>query len=266
MTLPKPLQYLLSAWAVFWLVVCTGLCALVVMVLSLLGRPQERMQWPGRSWAKAICLAAFMRLRVHGTENLEPGANYVFACNHTSALDIIALFLVLPKNFRWLAKKELFEIPVFGPAMRRSGYIPIDRSNNRAALASLGRAAERIKDGASVLLFPEGTRTSGGTLLPFKSGGLSLAIRSRRPVAPMAIVGADKALAPKSKLLSPGVIDIYFGKPIPVDGLKMGDRDQLAQEVRAQVKALLQGAGIDVVDIDWDSLPSKPAKEASGDA
>ncbi len=243
MSLPKPLRYLISAWGMLWLGVLTLVFSLLTILLSLCRVSDHKIQWVPRTWARLLLWGVGCRAHTSGRENLEPGETYVFACNHTSALDILALLSELPSNFRWIAKKELFEIPLFGPAMLRAGYIPIDRSDRRAAMESLNRAAERIAGGASVVIFPEGTRSPDGKLLPFKSGGLALAIRSQRPVVPVAIIGANQALRPKSTLLNPGAIRIVLGRPIPTQGLKIKQRDELAQKVRAKVEELLNSAG-----------------------
>jgi 1-acyl-sn-glycerol-3-phosphate acyltransferase len=239
MTLPKPIRALISGWGMIWLTLLTIVFGCATIVLAWCRVSQHKIQWAPRKWASLILWGVGCPVRTLGRENIDPNDTYVFASNHTSALDIPTLLGQLPSNFRWIAKKELFKIALFGPAMLRAGYIPIDRSDGRAALESLNRAAERIAGGASVVIFPEGTRSADGQLLPFKSGGLALAIRSKRPVVPVAIIGANKVLKPKSLLIAPGRICLVLGKPIPTEGLKMGQRDELAQKVREQVQALL---------------------------
>ena len=239
MNLPKPVRVLISAWGLVWLTLLTIVFGSTTIILAWCRVSEHKIQCVPRTWARLIMWGVGCPVHTFGRENIAPSATYVFASNHTSALDITTLLGQLPSNFRWIAKKELFEIALFGPAMRRAGYIPIDRSDNRAALKSLNRAAERIAGGASVVIFPEGTRSPDGKLLPFKSGGLALAIRSRRPVVPVAIIGANKALKPKSTLIAPGPVKLVLGKPIPTDGLKMNQRDELAQQVREQVQELL---------------------------
>ena len=223
-----------------WLALLTGLAALIIVFLQLFRVEERNKQWVGRLWAKLLLAGTGCPARIDGLENLTSTDTYVFASNHTSALDIPALQALLPSNFRWLAKKELFDVPVFGSAIRRVGYIPIDRSDARAAMKSLHQAAGRIANGASVVVFPEGTRSTDGTLLPFKSGGLGLAIRSGRPVVPLAIMGARQALPPKRFIINPGPIRVAVGRPIPTQGLKMRDREELSQKVRGQVRELLE--------------------------
>ena len=231
-----------SGWALIWLVSTTFFFTSMVFLYAWMGRSEASIQTPARAWARWLARGVGCPAKVLGLENLEPGASYVFASNHTSALDILALFCVLPENFRWIAKKELFGIPMFGPAMLRAGYIPIDRSDRRAALKSLINASQRIADGASVVIFPEGTRSKDGSLLPFKSGGMGLALKSGVPVVPVAITGARQALPPKKLLLTPGSITVRLGKPIPSADFGRNDREGLAAVVRERVAGLLEQA------------------------
>ncbi len=240
MNWPKPLRRLWSAWAVLWLGLNTIPIASTIVLLGALGFSDSRLQSLARLWARLLIYGAGCPVSLEGQENLVPGETYIFAANHSSALDIPALLAVLPSNFRWIAKKELFGIPVFGPSLKAAGYIPIDRGDLRKAMESILLAVERIKAGASVLIFPEGTRSVDGQLLPFKSGGFMLALRSGRPVVPLAVIGSNQACKPKSLLLNPRRIRVVLGQPIPTQGLKPGDREQLSEQTRQAVQALLQ--------------------------
>ncbi len=178
-------------------------------------------------------------MRVSGGENLDPKAIYVFAGNHTSQFDIYSFQAAFPHDFRWIAKKELFRIPVFGLAMQRAGFIPIDRTRGREALKSLNLAALRIAAGSSVLVFPEGTRSQDGKLNVFKSGAFLLAIKSGVPVVPIAFNGAYSVL-PSGKLFpQSGEIIIRIGKPIPTVQYKTKNKQELANLIHNQVAELL---------------------------
>ena len=243
-----PLRLAWSAWGLLWLFVLTVPLSLTVLVGYGLGMPDHKLQWAARWWARLLMGGIGCRVRLRGQENLEPGATYVFAGNHASALDIPALQAVLPKNFRWVAKKELFGIPLFGQALKAVGDIPLDRSAGRQALQSLLAAARRVRTDASVVIFPEGTRSEDGKLLPFKSGGFLLAIKSGRPVVPFFLKGTHEALISDSLLLNPGHIEVILGAPIPAQGLKSDDRDQLCEQVRRRILALQQGREVAPVD------------------
>ena len=142
--------------------------------------------------------------------------------------------------FRWLAKEELFKIPIFGPAMRRAGYIPINRGNPRDALKSLNNAAAKIREGASVVVFPEGTRSEDGNLLPFKNGGFILAIKSRVPIIPVAIHGTQAIKPKKSFWIHPRTVHLHFGDPIETAGMRTRDKESLKEKVFNTLSARLQ--------------------------
>ncbi len=192
-----------------------------------------------RLWAKIMTRIAGIRVRVTGMENIDPQATYVFAGNHCSQLDIYSFQGYFPHDFRWIAKKELFDVPILGTAMRKVGFISIDRARGRKALESLNLAAKRISAGSSVLIFPEGTRSRDGKLQPFKAGAILLAIRSGVPVVPIAFNNTSRLL-PKGKLLpAPGEIVIRIGKPIPTAQFTPRDKQALAAILHDKVAQLL---------------------------
>jgi len=150
-------------------------------------------------WSRVVFWAAGVEMTVEGREHLSPGATPIFVANHQSNLDIPVLSLLLPREVLWLAKRELFAIPVFGQAIRAVGYLPVDRGNPDAARASMAAAAEEVRRGFPVILFPEGTRSRDARLLPFKLGFLHLAEESGAPVVPVVVRGTA-ALWPKGRL------------------------------------------------------------------
>lgn len=199
----------------------------------------EKLQILPQKWGRLITKVGGVSVRVEGVEKLDPGRPYIFAANHLSQFDIFALQGYLGFDFRWLAKKELFNIPVFGPAMRCAGYIPVDRSHGRQALKSLAEAAQRIAGGTAVIIFPEGTRSKDGTLHPFKSGGMVLAFKSGVPLVPVAIQGTYEVL-PKGKLLAkPGKVLIRVGTPIDTKKYNPKQKQELADRLRSEVAALM---------------------------
>jgi 1-acyl-sn-glycerol-3-phosphate acyltransferase len=190
-------------------------------------------------WARSICGISGVKVEVVNTEQLDPQKPYIFAANHQSQFDIFVLQGFLGVNFRWLAKKELFTVPIWGPAMRCAGYIPIDRSHGRQAIKSLDEAAVKIGAGTSVIIFPEGTRSPDGKLHEFKAGAMLLAIKSGVPVVPVAIIGTYEIL-PKGKLLmKPGKVQICIGHPIETKSYGSRDKHLLAQALHDEVGKLL---------------------------
>ena len=207
--------------------------------LVLVRRSQRNGQLFPRLWGRTMCGLAGVRVRVLGTENLEAGQTYIFMGNHVSQFDIFTFQGYSPHDFRWIVKKELFRIPVFGAAMRRAGLVAIDRSHGREAMKSLNAAAENINNGASVLIFPEGTRSIDGTLQPFKAGVITLAIKAGVPVVPVGFVGTYEVL-PKGRLLAnPGEVIIRIGRPISIQGYTMKDKHELARVLHDRVAELL---------------------------
>jgi 1-acyl-sn-glycerol-3-phosphate acyltransferase len=217
----------------------TLLVSLITLFKTLiLGRGADSVQGLAAWWASSICRVSGVKVSVSGTGQLDPGVPYIFAANHQSQFDIFVLQGFLGVNFRWLAKKELFTVPIWGAAMRRAGYIPIDRSHGRQAIKSLDEAAQKISAGTSVIIFPEGTRSTDGKLHDFKAGAMVLAIKSRVPIVPVAISGTF-AILPKGKLLmNPGRVQIRVGRPIETRNYKPKDKHQLAKKLQDEVAEL----------------------------
>lgn len=168
-------------------------------------------------WSKTILWVCGIRLKVKGLENIIKGQPYIYISNHMSYFDIFALLAVLPVDFKFILKKELIRIPIFGWAVSRARHISIDRDHPREAIKSMNEAASRIKKGTSVLFFPEGTR-SDGQLLPFKKGAFQLALKSDCDILPLAIENSQHIVPKKSKRIHKGTIYIEIGHPISVDG------------------------------------------------
>ena len=195
----------------------------------------------GRIWARILFFVARVRLDVHGQENTPAGVPVVFASNHQSQFDIPALYLALPVQFRFVVKKELFNIPLFGQAMKQAGYVPIDRSGGKKALKSLRDAVRRIQSGMSVLVFPEGTRSPDGQLLPFKSGALLIASRSGVPIVPIGIWGSYKVLPKGSLWVRPGRVVVSIGKPVDTTSFTgPSAKENLVTEVKKRIAALVE--------------------------
>jgi 1-acyl-sn-glycerol-3-phosphate acyltransferase len=195
-----------------------------------------------RVWARLVLGLCRVRLVVEGRDKIRPPGPYVFLSNHQSQFDIPAAVLAIPIQFRVLAKQELFHIPIFGWALRLSGFVAIDRRNRDKAIASLDRAAERIRRGRSLLIFAEGTRSPDGRLLPFKKGAFVLAIQAGVPVVPLAIRGS-RAVLPKGSLsIRPGIITVVVGDPIDPRPFSVDQKEALMTRVRSALEAAL-GAG-----------------------
>jgi 1-acyl-sn-glycerol-3-phosphate acyltransferase len=153
-------------------------------------------------------------------------------CNHQSNFDIPVLLGCLPVQFRWLAKAELFKIPIFGRGMRSAGYISIDRFNQKSAFESISQAAQRIKGGVSVMIFPEGTRSTDGKIRPFKKGGFVLAVDAGVPIIPVVLHGT-RAIMPKGRLrINHGQVVMDILSPVDTTGYTRDTKDELIEQVR----------------------------------
>jgi 1-acyl-sn-glycerol-3-phosphate acyltransferase len=183
-----------------------------------------------RLWAHAILALYGVHVRTRRLAPLDPKLPYVIMSNHRSQFDILAVVLGLDDlQLRWVAKKELTRIPIFGWALRHTGHIIIDRSDPAQAIASLRAAREKMARGVSVVLFPEGTRSeTGQALLPLKKGGFMLALETGFPIVPVVVRGSREILPRGSWRALPGEIEVVVGAPSPVDGAA---RDDLMEQV-----------------------------------
>jgi 1-acyl-sn-glycerol-3-phosphate acyltransferase len=182
----------------------TALFALSASIFTLIDSSGRTYSFHARLWARIALFLNHTPVELRGAEHL-PDGPFILMSNHQSNFDIFSLLAALPRRIYWIAKKELFDIPVFGPSMRRGGYIPLDRSDGRKALKSMENAAAIIRQGSSVVMFPEGTRSVDGLLLPFKRGGFMLAVRAGVPVIPVTINGSGR--------VNPGgLIRLYSGR------------------------------------------------------
>lgn len=194
-------------------------------------------------WAKVILKVCGVKVESKGLESLEKNVSRIYMANHTSYFDIFALLSTLPVDFKFIVKQELMRIPIFGPAMRRAGYIGIEREDPRRALKSMHAAAERIKHGASVLIFPEGTRSEDGCLQPFKPGGFHLALKSGCDIVPIAITGS-RDIVPKGSLrIQKGIIRVLVGGAIPVRGQTKKNMSGIMEQVRTAMAGFLPACG-----------------------
>jgi 1-acyl-sn-glycerol-3-phosphate acyltransferase len=205
--------------------------------LAVLDRSGEAVLWVARNWVRWIFWTCGIRVEADGLENVDPRQPCVFMSNHQSVVDVGALVLTLPVSWRFVAKRELAWIPFFGWAMWLGGHVIIDRGKHERAVASLRRAAQRVRGGVNVIIFPEGTRSETGEMRPFKSGGFHLALEAQVPILPVTVSGSRR-LAPKGSLrVDSGRVRVHYGKPLATRGLALEDREALKQRVREAIAA-----------------------------
>ena len=183
-----------------------------------------------RWWARSLCWAAGVRIKLHGEEHIRDAQPRIFMANHVSWFDVFALAAVLPR-YKFIGKAELARIPIFGKGAVAAAMIPIERDNRKAAFGSYRVAAAKIREGASVVVCPEGTRGFDYELRPFKKGAFVLAVTAGVPIVPTIVYGAIEVQAKGRFSIRPGQIDIHFLEPIDTEGLSFEDREELATTV-----------------------------------
>jgi 1-acyl-sn-glycerol-3-phosphate acyltransferase len=223
------------------LVFTTLILAILALAISPFDPGAKTLDRIARLWASSCLKVSGVKVRLEGVENIS-NPPYLLMSNHQGALDIAALLAGLPVSFKFIAKRELFRIPVFGWALRKAGYISIDRENPREALKAIEEAVRRMTDGTTVLIFPEGTRSDDGKLLPFMKGAFSLAARAEVPILPLAIRGSHD-LQPSGSVFSvpkrKGTVTIRLGEPIAVKGKGTSYKAGLKDEVFKVIEGLL---------------------------
>lgn len=197
-----------------WVVLSTIIGGTLVILAARFSRNGNGPHNIGYVWARLILLVCGVKLHVDGREHLDPKQAYIFMPNHQSVADIPVIYVALAHQFRWVAKVELFKIPIFGKALERCGYISIDRTNRKAAFASLKEAIRKISQGTSVLIFPEGTRSDDGTILPFKKGGFVMAVEAKALIAPVVISGTRSIMSKGRLRVTPGKVLVKIHPPI----------------------------------------------------
>ena len=196
-----------------------------------------------KGWARQIMWISAAKVIVKGGENVDWNRSYIVVSNHQSQLDIPLLFMYLPTPIRFLAKKSLFYIPLFGWSLIITGFIPVDRGSVKRARRSIERASNRVKKGASLVVFAEGTRSSDGSISPFKSGAFLMAIKSGVPILPVAIRGTRHVI-PKDKLrvFTGRKVELLIGSPIETDSLSIKDKERLRTDVQENVESMFNAS------------------------
>jgi 1-acyl-sn-glycerol-3-phosphate acyltransferase len=221
-----------TVFVVIWVVSATFVVGIIAIVTSLFARSKDPVHKIAALWAKSILFASRIKVTVNGLSNIDPSRSYIYMCNHQSNFDIPVLLGCLPVQFRWLAKAELFKIPIFGRGMRSAGYISIDRFNRESAFQSISEAAQKIRGGVSVMIFPEGTRSKDGKIRPFKKGGFVLAVDAGVPIIPIILHGT-RSIMPKGQLrVYPGNVLIDIKKPVETSGYTRNNKDDLLERIR----------------------------------
>jgi len=221
-----------SAIIIGWVVLATAFFAPLAIIASFFTRTGNPVHLIARIWGQSILWVSRVHVSVKGMSNIEPDKSYVYMANHQSNFDIPVLLGYLPVQFRWLAKAELFKIPLFGRAMLGAGYVKIDRFNRKSAFESLEEAASRMRNGVSVMIFPEGTRSKDGSIRQFKKGGFVMAIKSGVSIVPVVLRGTWPIMAKGSLRINRGDVEMEIGEPIDTSGFYLETKEDLMAKVR----------------------------------
>lgn len=225
-----------AAWILSWAILLTLILFLPIVIAALCGKRGDAAFQGTRIYAWLILKLCGVRLRVRGKENIQPGQRYVILSNHASYFDPPALVLALGLQYRWVIKKELRKVPLFGLALETSRNLFIDRSRGSDALESIKRGVAQLPEGTSILIFPEGTRSWDGKLLPFKKGGFVIARDGQLPILPVTIRGSHDRLPKGHAAFTSGQIEIVIHPPmatgvLPLDDLMTDVRNSIASSL-----------------------------------
>jgi 1-acyl-sn-glycerol-3-phosphate acyltransferase len=211
----------------------------VAILLRLLFGQASALRFAARCWAPLMLTGAGARLEVEGADAIDWSRAHVLVANHASMIDIPALMRATPAPLRFMLKREIAAIPFLGWYSHAMGMVFIDRANAREAKKKLGDAADKLRAGATLIAFPEGTRSKDGTVGPFKGGAFQVALEAGAQIVPVAIFGAGEVLRPSGFSVRPGVIRVRFGAPIETQGLDASQRTALARQARDAIVAML---------------------------
>lgn len=225
--------YTIYMWMV--LLLLTLLCGTLVIVLAPFDRSGRAYHLISRVWGRSIIWASRNPVSIEGLDRVDPAQPAIYMTNHQSYFDVICLMAMLPVPMRFVAKRILFYIPVFGQAMWASGHIIIRREDRRQSFQALDRAAEKIRRGTSVLVFPEGTRSPDHKLLPFKKGGFVLALKAQVPIIPISITGTRPMMPKNSYRFSRTRVRMVVAEPVRTTGLDLQDKEDLIGRVRREI-------------------------------
>jgi 1-acyl-sn-glycerol-3-phosphate acyltransferase len=225
------------AWLFLWALMATLILCIPVIIAALLSRTGNLAFSLSKIWAYIMLAVSFVRTEIKNKAKIVKGQSYVIISNHQSQYDILALVTTLGIQFRWIGKKEVLKIPIFGYALYASRNIFIDRSNTARAIESINKGMDRLPKGAGVMVFAEGTRSADGRIQEFKKGGFMAAIMRQLPILPVTVNGSRRILPKGELVVKPGKIQVVVGDPIDTDGYTTETVQELMDKTRKVVMA-----------------------------
>jgi 1-acyl-sn-glycerol-3-phosphate acyltransferase len=224
----------------------TVLCVSSAVCLGALKRDKDLFYRWQREWGRGLFKLCGVDLNVSGQEHMPPGQNYIVVANHASYMDIPALFAGLPTTPQFIAKRELARIPFVGAALRHGRHVLVERGNRSSARDSLEYAASHVRKGATILVFPEGTRTDTGEVGQFKTGAFRLAKQAGAAILPVGIWGTRQVLPKHGRLLRPHPVSVHIGEALPAERVSSEDVKSLSRAAQESVVRLSRAARDDV--------------------
>jgi 1-acyl-sn-glycerol-3-phosphate acyltransferase len=225
------------------IILATIFFSTISFIVSFFDSSGRMMAAVARMWGRVLLLASGVHVQLEGLDNIDPDGSYIFVSNHTSYMDTPVVLANISVQFRFLAKRGLFQIPLLGTHLSRAGHIPVPRGDARAAVRTLQLAAETVqKKKISLLVFPEGGRSHDGVLRPFKEGGAYIAIRAGVPIVPLVLLGGRSVLPYGGGIVKSGTITMRVLPPIDTAGLSLKDRGALTDRVRTLLLAELNSS------------------------
>jgi 1-acyl-sn-glycerol-3-phosphate acyltransferase len=231
-----------TLWVVIASIALTIFFSLSTIVAVAFRRSEVAVSGIIRTWARLIVWVAGIDLKVENLELIDPKQRYILVANHYSYFDIPCIFAAIPQPIRFMAKASLFKIPIFGWAIGRAGFIPIDRKNRRTAVKSFDLAGERIRKGNTIVIFPEEGRSRERKMRPFQRGAFLLALRSELPIVPMSVNGTFDVMPAGATRVKAAPVTITLTPPIATEGVSVRDKEKLSEEARSRIERLLFGA------------------------
>ena len=220
----------------FWILISflTPTLSIAAIVLGFFDKSGNLSHIISRYWCRLLCKWNGVNVEIIGFDNILNDRPQIFVSNHQGYFDIFALSGYLPVQIRWVAKSSLFKIPFLGGAMNASGYIPVERDDRKKAYEAFNKTLEKIKQGCSIIIFPEGTRSEDGEIGPFKKGSNLIASRSRNPMVPVTIIGSRDIIKKGTASIRPGPIKVVIS-PLVEPSSDKKENEELLQSIRATI-------------------------------
>jgi 1-acyl-sn-glycerol-3-phosphate acyltransferase len=231
----RVLYPLVRPFYLVFLILNTIAVCLTIIIISPFDKKGNTVHYIGKFWSLLNIFLSGTRLTIRGKEKINTNLTHIVMSNHQSLFDVWALIGKIPLQIRWIVKAEIRKIPIFGYTLERMGHIYVDRKKRAAAYISLETAAEKIKNGTSVIIFPEGTRSNDGHLLKFRMGGIILALKSGVPILPVTVNGSRFVLPRNTLALMPGKIEVVVGDMIDASTYDENNKNELMEKIRSAI-------------------------------